>query len=406
MNKPIKSINRIGFLFFSLLVLTGLIASPAISEGGDRFVKPVRIGLTAEYGLKNSFSAQAVEMGIRVAMDEIETAGGVLGGRPFALEVRDDRSVPARAIRNVREFAGMEDLVAVFGARFSPVLIELAPAVHEIGMILLDPWASADGVTNHQYKPSYTFRLSLKDSLAMPAMLFHAEKKGLKKTGLLLPNTAWGRSNIHAAEAYAAKHEKIRIVRSRWYNWGDKTLIELYEDLLHSGAQAVVLVANDREGSILLNEMAALPPEKCLPVLSHWGVTGGRFFEKTRKALKKIDFSVVQTFSFFKADPERRARFMATAKKLYSIERFEEIKAPVGVGHAYDLTHLLARAVEKAGTTDRSAVRDALEHLGPYKGLVADLERPFTPENHDALGLESVFMAEYREDGVIVPVSK
>lgn len=389
-----------------ILVALMLLSTPRSSPAADANAKPVRLGLTAEYGLRNSFSAQAVEMGIRVAMHEINESGGVLDGRPLVLETRDDRSVPARAIQNVKDFNAMEDMVAVFGARFSPVMVELLPVVHDIGMILLDPWASADIITNHDRKPNYCFRLSLKDSMAMPVMLGHAVKKGLNRVGLLLPNTAWGRSNIQAAEAYAGSNPAVRIVRSRWYNWGDDSLLNLYQHLLDADAQALILVANDREGGILVKEIAGLPEEKRLPILSHWGVTGGDFFESVKDALKNLDFSVVQTFSFFKADPKIRDRFMATARQLYDdIDGFESIQAPVGVGHAYDLTHLMARAIEKAGGTDRSAIRDALEHLGPYEGLVATLKRPFTPENHDALGPESVFMAKFREDAVLVPIS-
>lgn len=389
-------------LWVGVSVLAAAFAIPASAQENPA---PVRIGLTAEYGLRNSVSAQAVEMGIRAAIHEINAAGGVLGGRPLALKTQDDRSVPARAIRNVKDFAAMDDMVAVFGARFSPVLIELLPIVHKLGVILLDPWASADIITNHEYSPNFCFRLSLKDRLAMPAMLGHAKKRGLKRAGLLLPNTAWGRSNEEAALAHAAHDPDIRIAKIRWYNWGDASLLEPYRDLLDAGADVLVLVANDREGSILLKEMAALPEDKRLPVLSHWGVTGGRFVAATEGALEKIDFAVVQTFSFFWADPAVRDRFMKMAKELYDIESYETIRAPVGVGHAYDLTHLLARAIDKAGTTDRAAIRTALEHLGPYRGLVANLARPFTPEDHDALGPDAVFMARYRADGVLIPIN-
>jgi branched-chain amino acid transport system substrate-binding protein len=366
---------------------------------------PVLVGMTAEFGLKDSVSAQAVEMGIRIAMEEINATGGVLGGRPLRLVTRDDRSVPARAKDNLREFAETPDMVAVFGARFSPVLLELVPLAHELEMILLDPWASADQITDHEFTPSWTFRLSLKDSFAMPTMLGYAQAKGFKRLGLLLPNNGWGRSNERVAERYFASHPEPALVRTRWYNWGDTSLLQQYQDILSAKADAVVLVANDREAVILLNEVLALPPADQLPFISHWGVTGGKFFESVRDGLAELDFAVVQTFSFFRAEPSIRDRFMRLANKLQPLNSYEEIPAPVGVGHAYDLTHLLARAVDKAGNTNRADIRTALEELGPYAGLTGFFERPFTPDNHDALGQEAVFMVKYREDGVLVPIA-
>ena len=105
-----------------------MLTLPVFSNASEKKdMTSVRIGLTAEFGLRNSFSAQAVEMGIRVAIDEINRQGGVLGGRPLVLETKDDRSVPARAIQNIKDFNAMPDMTAVFGARFSPVLVELVP---------------------------------------------------------------------------------------------------------------------------------------------------------------------------------------------------------------------------------------------------------------------------------------
>lgn len=365
----------------------------------------MRIGLTAEFGLKDSTSAQAVEMGIRVAISEINARGGVLGGRPLVLETMDDRSVPARAIENVRKLAMQKDMVAVFGARFSPVVMELLPVIQELGLILLDPWASADGITQHNFKPSYTFRLSLMDRYAMPYMIQHAKRRGFKRVALLLPNTAWGRSNDEAAKAYLAKKPSVEVVRTRWYNWGDKSFADLRKDLLAHKPQCIIFVANDVEGSLVVHELAAMPEARRVPILCHWGVTGGKFFEKSGEDLKRMDFSVIQTFSFLHADRQKRERFMAEARKLYpGLGRAESIPGPVGVAHAYDLAHLLAQAINKAGSTNRSAVRKALEDLGPYSGLVTNYARPFSPSNHEALGPEVIFMAKYRGDGVLVPL--
>lgn len=385
-------------LIFALLLPTHGQCAPA---GGQ----PVRIGLTAEFGLKDSTSAQAVEMGIRVAISEINARGGVLGGRPLVLETMDDRSVPARAIENVRKLAMQKDMVAVFGARFSPVVMELLPVIQELGLILLDPWASADGITQHNFKPSYTFRLSLMDRYAMPYMIQHAKRRGFKRVALLLPNTAWGRSNDEAAKAYLAKKPSVEVVRTRWYNWGDKSFADLRKDLLAHKPQCIIFVANDVDGSLVVHELAAMPEARRVPILCHWGVTGGKFFEKSGEDLKRMDFSVIQTFSFLHADRQKRERFMAEARKLYpGLGRAESIPGPVGVAHAYDLAHLLAQAINKAGSTNRSAVRKALEDLGPYSGLVTNYARPFSPSNHEALGPEVIFMAKYRGDGVLVPL--
>ncbi|WP_194711339.1 ABC transporter substrate-binding protein [Noviherbaspirillum soli] len=379
-----------------------LIAWPVHGAGG-----PVLVGLDAEFGLDNSISAQAIELGMRVAITEINAAGGVLGGRKLELVTRDHRSIPARGIRNIRELAAMPDLVAVFGGRFSPVLIEQLPTLAEARLPFMAVWSSADAIIDNGTDPNYMFRVSLRDSLAMPYMLKSAERRGYTRVGLLLTNTAWGRSNEAAAMRHAsAGKARARIAGTAWYNWRDSTLMPGYKRLRDAGAQAIVLVANDDEAAILVREIAALPPAQRLPIISHWGVTGGDFVGQAGPALQQVDFTVIQTFSFSQADPKVLQRFMTTLASMSPVGRIEDIRAPVGVAHAYDAMHLLARAIAKAGSTERPAVRDALERLGSYRGLVRLYQPPFTKDRHEALGPEQLLMARFRADGALVPAGK
>lgn len=390
------------------LVIAAALIGGFVHPGLADAAKPVVIGLNAEFGLANSASAQAIERGIRVAIEEINQAGGVLGGRPLALVTKDDRSFPARALKNLRELLDIPDLVAVFTGRFSPVVLTLLPVVHEHKLIVLAPWSSADGITDNGYAPNYVFRLSLRDSYAMPAILGHAAERGLNRVGLLLLNTAWGRSNLAAAERHVAANPHIQIAATAWFNWRDSAIIEKYHALRAAGAEAVVLVANDEDGAALMNQMARLPAAERMPVLSHWGITGGTFFERVRasSALDKVDLTVIQTFSFLTAERAMTERVMAVARQLFNVGKPEDIDAAVGFAHAYDLTHILAKAIAGAGSTERAAVHNALERIERHRGLVKVYDPPFAPERHDALAIDDVFMARYRSDGVLAPVER
>jgi len=364
--------------------------------------KPVLIGIDAEFGLGNSTSAQAIELGTRIALHEINQAGGVLGGRPLNVVTRDNHSIPARGIKNIKELADMPDLVAVLGGRFSPVIIEQLPALKMAKLPFMAVWSAADGIVDNGSKPNYVFRLSLRDSLAIPYMLKNAQQRGLNAVGLLLTNTSWGRSNHVAVQKYMASHRAPVVVDTAWYNWQEPTLVDRYLKLLAAGAKAIVLVANDDEAALLVREVSALPPDKRIPIISHWGVTGGRFFSAAGPALKDVDFSVIQTFSFFNAGKAELQRFMNAAAVL-GIKRIEDIESPVGVAHAYDAVHILAKAVQLAKSTDRSAVRNALERLPAHQGLVRRYAPAFTASRHEALGSQQLLMARYRADGVLVP---
>jgi len=370
-------------------------AAPAVADA-----PPVRVGISAEFGVVGSTSAQAVQLGAQIAADEVNAAGGVLGGRRIEVVVKDDRSVPARAIRNLQEFAADPAVVAVLCGKYSPVVVEAVPEVHRLGLPLLDPWAAADPITEHGFTPDYVFRLSMRDSWAMQAMAAHALERGAARIGLLLPNTEWGRSSERAMRRLESEGQGPRIAATAWYNWGDPSLAEHYQGILAAGAQMLVLVANEREGALLVREMAARPPAQRLPVLAHWGITGGTFFEGSGPALGAVDFAVVQTYSFIGAD-DPIARRVVEAAVRRGAPGVRHIPSPVGVAHAYDLVHILARAIDAAGSTDRAAVRNALENVRDYRGLVKHLERPFAPGRHDALSPEEVFLARFAPDGAI-----
>lgn len=384
----------------SLLIIGLLGAHLSVLAAGN-----IKIAVDAEFGIPLSTSAQAVRNGAQVAVNEINAAGGLLGRKLEIIE-RDNRAVPARSLNNLRELAADPDVVAVLCARYSPVVVELLPEIHRLKMVFLDPWAAANSITDNDYSPSYVFRLSLKDSWALQVMMRHALKTGARKVGLMLPNTEWGRSSLKSAEITARNDTRQEIVDIQWYNWGDPSMIDRYQAMRKAGAESVIFVANDREAVILVKEVANLPKEQRLPLVSHWGLTGGQFFEQTGSALSAVDLSVVQTYTFIgKTDPVAK-RVLAGLKTVTGNDDPRKVVSQVGVAHAYDLVQLLARAIKLAKSTDRILVRNALEKLGPYQGLLGQIDKPFTPKRHDALTISDAYMARFAEDGAIEPLDR
>ena len=369
---------------------------------GTQSTAPVVIGLSAEFGVKGSQAAQSIEKGIRLAIREVNAAGGLLGGRMLALEARDDRGVPARGIDNFKELSGIPDLVAVFCGRFSPVALEVAPLANQQGLLLLDPWAAADGITR-QAEPNFVFRLSLTDSWAIDAMLDHVAQRKLRKLALFVPNTGWGRSSEAAVADYVQGHPDMSSETS-WYNWGDTDFSARIADVRRRGAQALMMVANEAEGSLIVRQMAELPPAQRLPIISHWGVLGGDFRAVTGDAIDQVDLVVVHTFSYAGKHSAKAQRVAGDAARLFGIE-VRNLHGLVGFAHAYDLTHLLALAISRAGSTDRNAIRIALGQVERYDGLVRNYKNPFGPGDQEALDRNQVVLGRYDKQGHLKPLT-
>lgn len=375
--------------------------SPAIAG----MPAPVWIGLDLELRDVTSTSDDAVQFGAQRAVDEINARGGVLNGRPLKLAVKDNRSVPQRGTHNIRDFAAMPDLVAFLTGKFSPVALEQAPLLPELRLIMLDPWAAADGIVANGQDPNWAFRLSMNDSMAVQAVLAEAKRRGYRRVGALLPNFGWGRSNHEALKRYLPRTAGMKLVGVEWYNLGgEPVLVDRYQALRSKGAEVVFMVANEPDGAHFVREIAQLPDQEKLPVISHWGITGGDFFKLAGAGLRQVDLSVVQTYSFGKARNGRAAALRDAALKHFGVNHAERIPSPVGIAHAYDIVHLLAMAINRAGTTDRRAVRSALEHLPAYDGVVKHWPSPFTTKRHEALAPGDLFFSRYVDDGRLVAI--
>ena len=381
-------------LVLSLSAYSGL----AVAAGKP----PIVIAVIAEYGLPGSHTAQSIEKGIRAAADEINTAGGLLDGRKIEILQRDDRGSPARAVDHLLELVDNPDMVAVFCGRFSPVALEMAPIANQKQILLLDPWAAADSITQNRGVPNYVFRLSLTDSWALDAMLQHALKRKLNRVAAFLPNTSWGRSSAAAIEEFSGKNPRLQLT-SYWYNWGDTQFADQLARARADGMQALVMVANEVEGSEIVKQMAALPPEKRVPIIAHWGIAAGEFTNMTGKDLEKVDLVVAQTFTFANASTSRAKPVMEAYQKRYAAPA-NTMLAQAGFAHAYDLTHLLAKAIGLAGNTHRPDIRAAMERLPAHTGLVRHYQRPFTSTNHEGLDRKQVFMGRFIANGTLVPI--
>lgn len=374
------------------------LAAPALAA------EPVYIGIDEAYGIKTNTAPKAIERGVQAAIEEINARGGVLGGRPLKVVTTDNQGVSARARDNFIELASRPGLVAVLGGKFSPVTVETVPEANRLKVPLVSVWGSADQITDNPADPSFVFRLSLKDAWGVDALLQRTKTAyQARRVCAVLPNTAWGRSAERVLIAKSATHG-VGVVVTRWYNWGEQDFRETLGACDRASAQAILMVANEREAALLLTQLAQRPPAERLPVVAHWGLTGGVIHEMASEALGKVDMQVIQTFTFIGNPRPAAKRLAAWIMKDAKLASVRDIPSPVGSAHAYDMTHLLAMAVDKAGSTRGDDVRRALESLPPFDGAVRRYAPAFTPQRHDALGPKEVLFVRIDKDGALTPV--
>jgi branched-chain amino acid transport system substrate-binding protein len=378
----------------TLTVLAMLAGAPAAQQ------PPIKVGLAAAVSGGSAASGEAIKRGLQIAIDEVNAKGGLLGGRKLELVVRDDEGNPQKGVTIARELVEREKVAAVFGGLHTTVALAQVPVWHELATPYVGTWAAGTNITRNGRKPNFVFRVSANDDEVDKFLVrYAAEQLKRGKPGLLLENTAWGQSNEAGLTKWFGERG-VKAVGIEKFNWNDPDMSPQLLRLKQGGADVVMLVANAPEGAQVVKSKAKVGWE--VPIVSHWGISGGRFAELTGELSDGVVF--VQTYSFFGKQNARGEAVLKALKDHYSVKGPEDVTAPVGTANAYDALHLVALAVEQAKSSEGARVRDALEELkAEYAGLIKTYKRPFTSEQHDALTERDYIMVVWK-GGKIVPV--
>ncbi|KQT58504.1 ethanolamine utilization protein EutN [Methylobacterium sp. Leaf456] len=386
--------------------LTRRLALAALLAGFAGFspvqaAEPIRLGLVTALSGQSAKSGEAISRGIGLAIDEINRAGGVLG-RPLELVARDDEANPSKGVLAARELIQRAGVVALIGGLDTPVSMAIVPIANQMKVPFVGPWAAGTGITRNGAADNYVFRVSAVDALVDEALVAYAVKTyGAKKPGAILVNNAWGESNQQGIVA-ALKAANLPSAGIEKYEANDIDMVPQLSRLREAGADALFLVGNVGPSAQVVKSLDRMG--WTVPVISHWGPAGGRFDELAGPGAARVHF--VQTFTFAGNDsPKAKAVLDALKAKYPAIKSMADVTPAVGIANAYDATHLIALAIQAAGSTEGPKLRDGFYKVPAYAGLIKNYEAPFAPDRHDALKPDDYIFASFR-NGEIVAVAK
>ena len=379
------------------LVLPAGVALGSLVGRSAMAAEPVKIGLVAALSGGSAKSGEGITRGITIAIDEINAKGGVLGGRMLELVRRDDESNPAKGQTAARELLDKEGVAVIFGGIDSPVSQAIVPVMNTAKVPFMGVWAAATNITRNGANPNYIFRVSAVDVLVDRALIKHAMTSfASKKPGLMLVNNGWGESNLKGLTA-AAEAAGIPLAGAEKFDDKDADMTPQLQRLREAGADTVILVGNAAPGAQVVKSLQR--SAWTVPVVSHWGISGGRFPELAGSWAGKVHF--VQTYSFFGPQNDVGKRVLAAMMAKYpDVKGAGDVTPPVGVANAYDAMQLVGLAIAKAGSTEGEKLREGFLAIENYQGLIKNYTKPFTDENHDALNENDYVMVRYNGDQI------
>src|SRR5450631_2266177 len=173
--------------------LAGAIALAA-SAGLALAADPIKIGVDGPFTGGSSSMGVSMRDGVRLAIDEINKAGGVLGRQLVAVE-RDDEAKNERGVQIAQELINKEQVVAAVGYINTGVALASQRFFQEAKIPVMNNVATGSIVT-HQFDKdgdNYIFRNAANDSIQAPMIVEEAiTRRGYKKVAILADSTNYG----------------------------------------------------------------------------------------------------------------------------------------------------------------------------------------------------------------------
>jgi len=362
---------------FKLLAVAGAVAFCAGAFAAD----PIKIGVDGPFTGGSSSMGVSMRDGVRLATEEINKSGGVLG-RQIQLVERDDEAKNERGVQIAQEFINKEKVVAVVGYINTGVALASQRFFQEAKIPVLNNVATGSIIT-HQFDKepeNYVFRNAAHDSIQAPMIVEEAvTRRGFKKVAILADSTNYGQLGREDLEK-ALKAKGITPVAVEKFNIKDVDMTAQLLKAKEAGAEAVLTYGIGPELAQIANGMTKLGWK--VPMVGSWTLSMANFIDNAGPGGDGA--RMPQTFIQEPTTPKRKAfitSYLGTFKP-----KNNRIDSPVSAAQGYDSIYLLAAAIKQANSTEGPKIMAALEDLkAPVEGVVTTYNKPFAKGDHDAI---------------------
>jgi branched-chain amino acid transport system substrate-binding protein len=190
-------------------------AAPMVSA--QEIPSTIVIGINLPFTGADAADAVNIRDGAMMAIDEINTAGGIAGKIMIQPLLKDDGTVaagqydPAQAATNTKQFVADPNVVAIVGPQMSGSGKAMAPIASDAGLMIITPSSTNPDITDpnfaSQYRPNgkaIYFRTVTTDAFQGPNMAnYAAESLGVRSVYILDDTGAYGEGVANSFEAQA-----------------------------------------------------------------------------------------------------------------------------------------------------------------------------------------------------------
>ena len=369
----------------------------ACTTAGAFAAEPIKIGVSGPFTGGSSSMGVSMRDGVRLATDDINKAGGVLG-RQLVLVERDDEAKNERGVQIAQELISKEKVAATVGFINTGVALAAQRFYQEAKIPVMNNVATGSLVT-HQFDDqpeNYIFRNAAHDSIQAPMIVEEAiTRRNFKKVAILADSTNYGQLGRADLEK-ALDLKGIKPVAVEKFNVKDVDMTAQLLKAKEAGAEAILTYAIGPELAQIANGMTKLGWK--VPMVGSWTLSMANFIDNAGAGGEGA--RMPQTFIQEPTTPKRQS-FIISYLKTFNPKN-ARIDSPVSAAQGYDSVYLLAAAIKQAGDTDGVKIKAALEDLKtPVEGVVTRYNKPFTKGDHEAITANIPVFGEVKGQRVV-----
>ena len=324
-------------------------ATEAPAEATEAPTEPITLGVISPNTGAIAAYGFDVTSGVDLAVSEINAAGGILGQQIIVIKT-DDQFDPAETLNAFNSLVA-QGVGLIVGSATSGCTSAITGAANEEGVVLLTPSATADSVNTED---DYVFRACYPDSFQGAIAAYYAKTAGYTDVGVVYCVADTYSKGLYdsfaaAAETYGLNVKAVETTASL----DVQDYSNQFAAMASSGVQFVYApYYYDVLGPYIVTQARAA---------GYAGIImGADGYDGTPKyVVEGADLTafndVYWTNHYFPKDPNPTIQsFVAAYEAMFG-------STPRAIAAlAYDAVYMYKAAIEKAGSADPAAVRDAL----------------------------------------------
>jgi len=334
-------------IWLAAVAAGALLAQPVLAQ------QPIVIGVSTPQTGVAAVASEWEMWGANLAVEEINQAGGLLGGRKVELMVLDNKCNPSEAV-NVANKLVEAKVVAVEGAHCSSAHLASMKIMTDAKIPIVTGIASNPQITAlaGPGRNEYSFRISPSDSAMMDALgIYLGNKKVFKTVAIVGEDTDFGRGGADAFKAVADK-AGVTVVSTDFHPQNAPDFTSILTRLQQRRPDAIATFQVGGDSINFLRQAMQLGVR--IPYTGRIEL-GGRNQPIIEAGGMEKSISA-WTYNATIDAPENKA-FVAKIKAKHNSEPYLQTWG------AYDSIRVIAQAIKEAGSTDGEKVKNAIKNL-------------------------------------------